>query len=737
MTPRGEWQVYATTFLVASAVTVLALQLWDVRWDVPFSYYEDALSIAAHFKTVAETGWYESQPLLGAPAGQVFHDFPTADNLHFMVARVLTLFLSWGAAVNVYYVLGFPLAALAAVWFLRRTGVSASLSVALATLYAISPYHFEHGERHLWLSSYYVVPLGLVLVLDAFRGDPLWGGSPRRRGLPGLITGPGARTVLIAAIVGTAQTYYAVFFLLLLATAGIARLIVARDGRRFAGAALAGVATVVVMLANMAPDVLYAREHGSNSAALARGRAEAEIYALKLAQLLLPWPEHRVGPLARLRELYDSTYPLPSESPAIGAVAAAGLVAVFVALVVVALRALRRPVGAPDALAASLAPLAVLTLVGFLFATVGGLSTIISFATPNLRGWNRMAIVLALLCLAAVGLLLDAFLRRIGRGADSLRTRVLAVVVAGALVVVGFVDQTPAGAAAAAHQSAARFDDDAAWIAEVEDLLSAGDLVVQLPYQPFPESIDAGIVSGEALVPYLHSDALRWSSGGIKGRPTADWPGWLETLGGADAARLAVAAGASAVMIDRVVLRAADPALEDDLAAVAGPPSAESADARFALYLLDDLAAEISETVPADEIAEVGSLATDPVVAALGLQFSATPSEGGIDVLTAKATDPTLPLVNDTAAERRVTLSLFLSSTDSSRDSVAVRIGDDVHQVLLVDGHGLLETTAVVPAGGGTLSFPGSGTDLSVSRIRVVDVAVAEYLARVGAAESR
>ena len=135
---QPEWVVYLAATLMTALVTVFALDLWKAKLTVPFTYSGDALPTGAHFKTVIEEGWYEHQPRLGAPFGQTYNDFPTADNLHMVAAKILGLFTSdWALALNLYFLIGFALTALTMVWFLRTCGVSKLLTIALATIYAI------------------------------------------------------------------------------------------------------------------------------------------------------------------------------------------------------------------------------------------------------------------------------------------------------------------------------------------------------------------------------------------------------------------------------------------------------------------------------------------------------------------------------------------------------------------------------------------------------------------------
>lgn len=552
---RRPWLVAAlASAVLATLIAWVSLDLWSLRWDIPLVYSGDALAVASHVKTVMTTGWYESQSALGAPFGQVYHDYPTADNLHFAVAALLGLVLpSWGAVMNVHFLLGFPLAAIAGVWLFRRVGVSPVLATVLAVLYAIAPYHFLRGEGHLFLSWYWVVPLALGLVWSVLRGEPLWGArAGARRGL-GHLTGRTGLTAGILVLLASDSAYYAAFTLILGGVAAVAAFWVGRNWRRLLGAVAAAGTIGAVLLINMAPDILYSAIHGANPGALQRTPVESEIYALKLAQLLLPAANHRFGPFAALRGLYDEHYPLPSEGAALGLVGAAGFVALIVVVFLVLARAVLPQRGERTELMGRLGALSFLTLLAFLFSTVGGLSTLISFVTTSLRAWNRMSIVIAALALAAVGLLVDALLARIvARRGLAARGRAVAALVAGlALLAVGAWDQTPAAEPAARAATVASFDSDAAFARDIEGELQPGAMVFELPYIAFPESPPEGrALDSDQLRPFLHSDALRFSGGGIRGRADIDGLGDLAALPADDFAAKAADLGYAGVIVD-------------------------------------------------------------------------------------------------------------------------------------------------------------------------------------------
>jgi phosphoglycerol transferase len=57
----------------------------------------------------------------------------------------------------------------------------------------------------------------------------------------------------------------------------------------------------------------------------------------------------------------------------------------------------------------------------------------------------------------------------------------------------------------------------------MEAALPAGAMVFQLPIMEFPEAPAPGVPPYDHLRPYLFGNRLRYSFGGVKGRPDSDW----------------------------------------------------------------------------------------------------------------------------------------------------------------------------------------------------------------------
>ena len=61
---------YVASAALSSAAVVIMTRLWNASMTLsPFNYSGDSISSAMYFKTVLQTGWYETQPDLGCPTG--------------------------------------------------------------------------------------------------------------------------------------------------------------------------------------------------------------------------------------------------------------------------------------------------------------------------------------------------------------------------------------------------------------------------------------------------------------------------------------------------------------------------------------------------------------------------------------------------------------------------------------------------------------------------------------------
>ena len=539
------------------ALMVLVHQMWRGHLGVPFQYGGDALPHAMHVKQVLSNGWIWSDNRLGAPFGQHMQDWPVPDVLMLITAKFLGFFSdNWAAVLNVLYIGTFPLAAASAWWVLRHLGVSPWIASALGILYSLLPYHNARAEYHLFLSGYWTIPLGIwiaVMVLEGNTGE-LFYRNPNRSGVLALLSKTTIRTVIFIVLIATSGFYYAVFATIFIVIATIGRFIAIRRWRALGTGLLITACLFTVVVVDFAPTLLYRQEHGANFEARSRSPGDSERYGLKLTEMVLPADSHRLGPLAEMRADYREKFSSSGEgnSPALGAIGTVGLLL----LIGVLLTDLRRP-SVDSVISRRLSTLAVLTSAGFLVATVGGVSTLIAlFVTPIIRAWNRMSICLALLAFAAVGLMLDRLVNRLGARVGSRReqlTRRAAVpLVVLLLLGVGVFDQTNRSWVLPYEASAVNFFADKEYFGKIERTLPQDADIYVMPQMAFPENGRLnGIDDYEMLRPYLVTNDLRWSYGGVRGRPESEWQDRLLDDSAPELVEGLIAVGFEGLYIDR------------------------------------------------------------------------------------------------------------------------------------------------------------------------------------------
>jgi phosphoglycerol transferase len=584
MSPTLAWKTalrtYALATLLGAVVFALVFQPWNARLSVPFSYSNGG-DVHFHlmlFKTIRETGWYLVNPNLGAPGVMDLHDFPYVETGMVLLGRVLAVFSKDPVVIaNVFFALTFLLILWSALYALRALGVSDSIAVAASLLYAFAPYHIWRGATHPHLSSYYSIPMAILVGLWLSRGEPVLVGRGARR-LPGLVA-----CVLIAL----GGPYYGAFGLYLLAVGGVIGWLRRPNFRRAIGALLPVGLIALLLAAQLVPFLLYWHRNGANPAASFRSTGAVRLLGLRLSHLLKPVTGHRLPwlrhpELERQRErvgnvlhLFDDTYNETVITAPLGVVASIG----FVALVSVSLA---WPIRIPlIRRAARLRDLAGLNLAALLLAQSGGLGELIGLnLTTKLRAYNRMSIVIAFLSLAALAVLAQEWRsrRRGGRGFP---------IVLGFVVVLGLLDQVPPGALPDHARDAAMFESDREFVGRIEAALPPGSRVFQLPPNSFPEfGIHFEMPDYSLFRGYLHSARLRWSFGALRGRETERWQSSLAPLATPPLVGRLREAGFAGIYVNRRGHQGRGWALEQELTRELGPPVVVSRDGQLSFFAI-------------------------------------------------------------------------------------------------------------------------------------------------------
>jgi phosphoglycerol transferase len=671
---------------LAAAGAALVLRLWAANFHAPLDQRPDAIFNMALVKGMIEHGSVLANPSLGAPAGQRLDDFPVGgDFLHLAAVRGLTL-LSHDPVivVNLYFLLSFPVVAAVAWWMLRRLAVSPWSAAVAAALFSLLPYHFVRGPNHLFLASYFAVPLGAVLVLALLGGDPL--AAHERR-----------FTLLAALTIGFSSFYYAVLTCALALLAATLRGLAERRRRPLLAAfAIVGVIGIGVSVA-LSPALVRRWRDGPNRLAGQRSAAESEGFALKLTQLVLPIEHHRVPALAELKRRYVASAPLLGEAPdavSLGAAGTGGLVWLTALLFGYCASG-----GAWPRCEARERHAAVAAGLAFAVGTVGGLSSLAAYLIhPQIRCWGRLSVFIAFFALFALACRIDSRARH-----PATRASLLV-----AVLVLGFLDQTSPAQVPDYPRLYADFQSDRDLVAEVERRLPAGAAVFQLPYVPFPESPPMHRLHDSAqLRPYLHSRSLRWSYGAMKGRAD-DWAAELADESIATAVRGVAAAGFAGLTVDRLAYEDHGAALEAAVGELAGERPLASPDGRVSFFDLRPLARRLALATPPPALEALGRAVLTPLRCEWGQGFFAEERSAGSRWRWAERA-ARLDITNSSSVERLVTLEAALAGQgagtveatwpDGSRERLPLGIRW-VRSLRLPPGRNLVEFTNDLPRAG-------------------------------------
>lgn len=581
---RSKWSIasvlpYLAVILICSIVLFRIYHLKTIDIRVPLGFASDNLFYQALVKNFVTTGHYYINPLLGAPGQQELYDFPMPHWIHLAFLALIRLVTSnAGTAINLFYLLGYLLSAVTTLYAFRKLGISAGLATAGALLYVFLPYHLWRAEGHLFLSSYYIVPLMAMVAVWLGTGTELFRlDGVREKRFPGLVTRNGLISMVVCALIGWDNPYYTFYGAYLLIVGGFLGAL----RYRFRPALIATVILLAVLASTsgiaLLPNAYYVHQHGRTAVA-ARVPVESELYSLTVIQLLAPVTNHRIPALAKWKNYYNSHALLVNENDvaSLGAIGTAGFLALLVCLF------LKR-------CDPRLYALSILCLFATLLGTMGGFGAIVGFVlTPQLRDFNRISIYIAFFSIAAVLILLD----KIGKTRLGIKYGLLTlIIIPGLLLAIGIPDQVTR------HQIGNRADveklywRDAEFVRHIESAVPPHSMIFQLPYDPFPETLPINtMVDYDEMKGYLHSDTLRWSYGAMKGRPTDHWLATVSAQPVPEMLRTIAGTGFAGLYIDRNGYADHAALLESQLKALLGSEPVVGEDGRLSFFVLDQAA---------------------------------------------------------------------------------------------------------------------------------------------------
>lgn len=488
--------------LMTTLLLAWVYQWGSIRHDVPLVYEgSDAISSLVNAKLFDEQFWSIDRPRLGAPYGTNAFDFSTCVFHNFDLFTLKICVMAGDAAVgyNLNIYLTYYLLAIIAWLVLRELKIGRIWSVAGAIAFAFTPYVTARIGGHTNLAQAYFVPLSVLLCIWLYEREEVF--ALRRDFFK--IPRNWWAILFIILIANNGIIYYPFFTCYLLLVVAIIKWI--QTGRfkavfRYIGA-IGGIGLVLVI--NMIPKLLYNMANGSNGSAVVRGGfTGAELYGLKLSQLFIPI-EDKLNIIQDRIDSYNETTPFVTEN----FTSYMGLIAIIGFFVILAYFFVKNK----DELTQRMRFLGQLNLMMVFLAAGNGIGTIFAFlVTGSIRGYCRISIFIVFVSIIGFGLFMDKL---------SKQFNVRAVMAAGLIVVAfGIWEQTltyEKGEIAITQN----YDSDKAFVEEIEAREPKGSMIYQMPYHPYPEAGGVnGMMDYDLFAGFLHSQELRWSYGGMKGR---------------------------------------------------------------------------------------------------------------------------------------------------------------------------------------------------------------------------
>jgi phosphoglycerol transferase len=597
----SDFRHVLTGFLVTGLLLVYLFQLWDMSPRVPVVYAGDGLLSLMSFQNMKEGFWYLKSSHLGFPFSQDLHDFPAAaDSVNLLISRLLiSLTGDIGLTFNVQYFFSYFSGFLGAYIGSRIIRLSPVHALFIGLIYAFLPYHYLHGASHLYLSSYWMIPIWLAVIIKELR-TPGW--------ILSLENGTKfnlhqcmcrSRTLLLLALTvfsASAGFYYSMFFVLATGFFGLLEVMRDRGVRNIGLLIMSSLGALIVGL-QILPILFFQHSMGANVEAVQRSLGEVRFYSLEVTKLFLPIRDHRLSLVRDWSNSLDSSLLAGEYAEPLGLLLALSFIAL---LVIYVFRTKSR-----DKFSL-LAPLAQVQLFFLGLSIVGGGGYFLGvLGFTQIRVWSRITIVLAFPALVFLFQLAQLFANRFNK----VRSKYLFFI-----CLAGFqiLDSTPSSLAPSYAATSQEWNRDKRIAKVIHDSISPQAKVFQLPIVKFPESPPTFQQADyEHLRMYLHLPSAYFSYGGVKGRESQ----WLNRLSKDPMTLFTQLAlvGFDAVWIDSRGFETNPPTFSLFAEKVIGTSLISTENSPFALYDIRNFSADLKKSMTLEEQKEIRNQVLTPV----------------------------------------------------------------------------------------------------------------------------
>ncbi len=508
-------------YCILTLLVIFFLQLFfgflNVDLSVPIEFRRDYVFTYAVVKSFLENQWgifqIPQNVYIGAPGISSLEDFPVFDsNLMYMIIKPISFFSKdYATVTHIYYFLTFVLVAYTAFYVFKKFRIDNKIAIFGSLLFAFAPFHIYRTIMHINLSSYYLIPLMLLVVFYIWSKKPIFFKYTNKKWHLNLNNKKAIFTIIVAILCGLSNIYFDYFWLFFLTVAGISAFFYRKNIYNFLSYVIVVFLNIFVILLNASPYIIYKIQNGSNYDVIHRHFCEIEYYGLKIIQMLLPVDNHFTWQNYTSIYNYNSFLVNENISVTLGIIAAIGFL--FTLFYFLFVRNKNFNIFNKCGL---------LIVSALLLATVGSFSSLIAFTMfTQIRCYNRISIFISFLCILVVVILLQKDLKEI-------RSKYVGFLLVVLLTFIGLRDEVPMNVDWEANfiDNKLYYEELKNVVQQIEDNNQKGAMIFQLPYLAFPEGQPTGEMHDyEQIKPYIASkdNKLHWSYGIMKGEDAAQY----------------------------------------------------------------------------------------------------------------------------------------------------------------------------------------------------------------------
>lgn len=541
MIKKSIWKEFIIVSIVTLLLTFIILKIWDMKFSIPLAYQGDGLATAYLVKTIKEFGWWFQNNRVGAPFGGTSYDFSAFyfDSFNFFIFKIIVIFVkNWGKAINIFYIFLFPLTALTSHYVMRTLKINFYVSMLSSMYFTFLQYRFLRGTAHLFLSTYYLIPLITLLFYWLYTDYDILeikkGFFRNRKNIFSIIL------LVLLSLSGIYYAFFSCFFFTIIYLIKINKNNMVNISKKFG---LIFVTIFVVEFLAYIPGILYKLKIGTNPESPQRHVYETELYAFRISKLFLSQKIFYLkgGYFEKIQQNIIDYSNFIKNSEGMEYLGIIGIIG-FLYLLWIILKKEKTDNNLTNLLA-------LMNIAGVLFAVASGFSTIFSIlVSAQIRAYNRISVFIAYFCILAIAMKINDLIK--------VKKRKIWVPLLSILFLFSIWEQIPLSSGITYADSIKKyknkFNSDKTFILQIEKILGNNGMIFQLPYYKFPEMGNIKDLGDyEMFKGYLFSENIKWSYGGYKGRKSDLWNRYITSLPVKEMLEKISLAGFNGIYIDR------------------------------------------------------------------------------------------------------------------------------------------------------------------------------------------